>query len=81
MAAQGLCSLWLVLLQIGYAMANERRKLLDHERYIKHREERLQKQREYYQAHKEYFVAYRHKRITEAYEEKYKKLQGLFIQR
>ena len=33
--------------------AKERRKRLDHERYMRHREERKAKQRAYYAAHRE----------------------------
>ena len=34
-----------------------RRKLLDHERYMQHREERKKKQREYYASHREQCIA------------------------
>lgn len=34
-------------------MSKERRKQLDHERYLRQRDERIQKQREYYASHSE----------------------------
>ena len=39
------------------------RKELDHERYMRNREERLQRQREYYIAHPGYWSDYRKERV------------------
>ena len=50
--------------------ARERRKRLDHERYMRHQEERKAKQRAYYAAHREQCIqsvrASRRKQITKA---------------
>ena len=40
------------------------RKELDHDRYIRNREERLRRQREYYLNHKEWCLGYRNRRIS-----------------
>ena len=39
------------------------RKKLDHERYIRNREERLRKQREYYLNNRDRYLNYRKKRV------------------
>ena len=40
------------------------RKELDHDRYIRNREERLRRQREYYLNNKEWCLGYRNRRIS-----------------